>query len=67
MQEYLDDIMGQKEALKMKKDFDFEQDKLYKNTGYEIPEKHEPCYNCARCRRLYPLRNLNKKKMKIRV
>lgn len=64
MQEYLNDIMGQKEAMKMKKDLENQAEKEYKNTGYHIPEKHEPCYNCARCRRIYPLRNLNKKKIK---
>lgn len=44
-----------------------EQDKELKNTGYILPEKHEPCYNCARCRRLYPLRNLNKRKLKTKI
>ena len=34
MQEYLDDIMGQKEAHKMKKDLYNEQEKQFKNTGY---------------------------------
>lgn len=59
--------MGQKDANRMRKDHEKVLDKEFKNTGYHLPEKHEPCYNCARCRRLYPLRNLNKKKIKIRI
>lgn len=67
MQEYLDDIMGQKEAQRQKKDMEMQKEKEFKNTGYQLPEKHEPCYNCARCKRLYPLRNLNKKKYRIKL
>lgn len=64
MQEYLDDIMGQKEEDKMKRALNNDQDKEFKNTGYNIPEKHEPCYNCSKCKKLYPLRKMNKKKRK---
>lgn len=64
MQEYLDDIMGQKEDEKLRKAFKRDQDKEFQPTGIQLPEKHEPCYNCAKCKKLYPLRNMNKKKKK---
>ena len=65
MQEYLDDILGQQDANKLKKEQDNREKKMKTNTGMHLPERHEPCYNCARCRRMYPLRNLNKRKRRI--
>ena len=59
---YIDDLVGQKNLDKLKKEDEKRREKAFVYTGINLDQPHKKCYNCARCLNLYPLKRLNKRR-----
>lgn len=62
MKYYIDDIHNQMDNDRAKKCDEIEELKKKTQTTLDMGKKPHKCYNCAKCRQVYPLKQLNKKK-----
>ena len=59
---YINDLNNQMADRSAEKQLKAEQDKVLTGTTLLIHQKTDKCYNCAKCRKNYPLKHLNKHK-----